>query len=119
MSYILPQEKMDRLDSAVKILDKLTEELTSRSKILAKTEYEYRQAIARKQLEYRTRGKNEPAALVINYAKGDPIVANLRYKRDLSRIDVDVCKEQLRNHRLQIEVLRSTLAYDRANYLNQ
>lgn len=119
MSNVLPQEKIDRLDDAVKVLNKLTEELTTRSKILAKTEYEYRQAIAKKQLEFRTRGKNEPAALVINYAKGDPIVAKLRYNRDLSRIDVDVCKEQLRNHRMQIEVLRSTLAYDRANYLNQ
>lgn len=115
---VLPEQKIARLNEAIQQLNNLTDLLLERSIELARTEREYRQALAKKQLEFRTRGKNEPAALVINYAKGDLVVSELRYKRDIAQINKDVCKETLRNRRMQIEVLRSTLSYDRATYLN-
>ncbi|WP_143314263.1 hypothetical protein [Clostridium sp. HBUAS56017] len=118
MCNILPEEKLNRLSEAMGTLDKLTNGLNDRCIKLASAEREYRKALAKKQLEYRTKGRNEPAQLVLNYAKGDEKVAELRYARDIAKINVDVCKETLKNHRMQIEVLRSSLAYDRATYLN-
>lgn len=118
MYNILPNKKLDKLEEAVQILNKLTDELNKRCIAFANAEREYRKALAKKQLEFRTRGRNEPAQLVLNYAKGDDKVAELRYKKEIAKINVDVCKEELKNHRTQIEVLRSSLAYDRATYLN-
>lgn len=113
-----PEKKLEEMKNAIGILDDLTAELFKRMVTHALCEKNYRQALANKQLEFRTRGKNEPANLVLNYAKGAPDVAELRYKRDIAQIEVDVCKEELRNRRIDIECLRSSLAFDRATYLN-
>lgn len=45
-------------------------------------------------------------------------LSDLRYKRDIAEIEVDICRDRLRNERAGIEALRSMLAFDRANYLN-
>ena len=37
---------------------------------------------------------------------------------DIAEIEVDICRDRLRNERAGIEALRSMLAFDRANYLN-
>lgn len=111
-------EKLKLLEKSKQNLDALTIELRKRGYNLAVSEREYRKSLAIKEVALKSRGNNYPANMAIDIAKGTPEIAELRYKRDIARIDYEVCKDKLRNERSQIEALRSLLAYDRANYLN-
>ena len=113
-----PDDKFKKIKELYGTLESLKKELEKRMKRLAAAEKNYRQALAKKQLEFRTRGKKEPGNLVLNYAKGDSGVAQLRYERDIANIDVEVCKEYIRDRRGKIESIRSDIAFDRATYLN-
>ena len=109
-------EKLALLEQSNKTLDSLTIELRKRGYALAIAEREYRKALAIKEVELRGKGNAFPANLVYDIARGQ--LSDLRYKRDLAEIEVDICRDRLRNERVQIESLRSMLAFDRANYLN-
>lgn len=109
-------EKLELLEKSKKTLDSLTIELRKRGYAKAMAEREYRMALAKKEIELRGRGNNYPANLVYDIARGQE--AELRYKRDIADIEYEVCKDRLRNERQNNEILRSLLAFDRANYLN-
>ena len=101
-------EKLKLLEKTKETLDKLTDELRKRAYMKAQNERIYRMALAKKELSFKTRGM----------ARGDEEVSKLRYQRDISVIEWEVCKDKLKNERMQCEALRSLIAYDRANYLN-
>ena len=109
-------EKLELLEKSKKTLDSLTIELRKRGYALAVAERDYRKALAIKEVELRGKGNSYPANLVYDIARGQ--LSDLRYKRDLAEIEVDICRDRLRNERVQSESLRSMLAFDRANYLN-
>lgn len=110
-------EKLEVLEKSKKTLDSLTIELRKRGYAKAMAEREYRMALAKKEIELRGRGNNYPANLVYDIARGQE--AELRYKRDIAEIEYTILKEKLKNERQNNEILRSLLAFDRANYLNQ
>lgn len=109
-------KKLEMLEQSKKTLDSLTIELRKRGYALAVAERDYRKALAIKEVELRGRGNNYPANLVYDIARGQE--AELRYKRDIAEIEYEICKDRLRNERQNNEILRSLLAFDRANYLN-
>ena len=109
-------EKLQLLEKSKQTLDALTVELRKRGYALAAAERDYRKALAIKELELRSKGNSIPANLAYDIARGQE--AELRYKRDISEVEYEICKDRLRNERAQIQALRSMLAFDRANYLN-
>ena len=111
-------EKLELLEKSKKTLDSLTIELRKRGYAKAMAEREYRMALAKKEIELRGRGNNYPANLVYDIARGEPEIAELRYKKQVLEIEVDVCRDRLRNERSSIEALRSLIAFDRVNYQN-
>ena len=110
-------KKLEMLEQSKKTLDSLTIELRKRGYALAVAERDYRKALAIKELELRSKGNSIPANLAYDIARGQE--AELRYKRDISEVEYEICKDRLRNERQNNEILRSLLAFDRANYLNQ
>ena len=110
-------KKLEMLEQSKKTLDSLTIELRKRGYALAVAERDYRKALAIKELELRSKGNSIPANLAYDIARGQE--AELRYKRDISEVEYEICKDRLRNERAGIEALRSMLAFDRASYLNQ
>lgn len=114
----LPSQKIELLEKSKMNLDNITDYLKELGVKLATSEKEYRKALAVKETSLKSRGNNFPANMAMDIAKGTPEIAELRYKRDIARINYEVCKEKLKNERMNSEILRSLLAYDRANYLN-
>lgn len=110
-------EKIKLLEDSKKRIDALTDELKKREIEKAKAEGIYRQALAKKIIELRN--NKVPANCVGDVARGDKGIAILRYNRDVSVIERDQLKIKIKNEYMQIEQIRSLLAYDRANYLNQ
>lgn len=109
-------KKLEMLEQSKKSLDSLTIELRKRGYALAVAERDYRKALAIKELELRSKGNSIPANLAYDIARGQE--AELRYKRDISEVEYEICKDRLRNERANIEAIRSLIAWDRANYLN-
>mgnify|MGYP004443968823 CR=1 FL=1 len=107
--------KLELLEQSKKTFDKLIVELRKRGYILAKAEREYRKALAKREIVLRD--NKYPSNLAGDIARGQE--SDLRYKRDIAELEFEIVKDQLRNERMQIEALRSTLAFDRATYLNQ
>lgn len=111
-------KKLQQLEKSKLVLEALTEEIRKRGYKKAQAEREYRIALAKKEITFKTRGNNFPAGMVSDMARGDEEVSELRYQRDIAIVEYDVCKDKLRNERGQIESLRSLIAWDRATYLN-
>ena len=84
---------------------------------LAQAESTYRIAVARKEIHLR-KVEKYPANLVYDIARGDEAVAKLSLNRDIAQIDYEVCREGLRNIRVELEALRSLLAWDRVELKN-
>lgn len=110
-------EKIKLLEDSKKKIDELTDELKKREIEKAKAEGIYRQALAKKIIELRS--NKVPANCVGDVARGSKDIAILRYNRDVAIIERDQLKIKIKNEYMQIEQIRSLLAYDRANYLNQ
>jgi hypothetical protein len=60
----------------------------------AEAEHSYRKAYASKLIELR--GQAVPVGLCLELAKGDEVVAKLKFDRDLAKGMIDVCRERLR-----------------------
>ena len=92
-------KKLEMLEQSKKTLDSLTIELRKRGYALAVAERDYRKALAIKELELRSKGNSIPANLAYDIARGEPEIAELRYKKQVLEIEVDVCRDRLRNER--------------------
>lgn len=114
-----PEEKIRVLNQAKIKLDSMATELLNLSYEVAKNKEEYKMAYRTELLKWRTRGRNEPANVAIGLAEGEETVAELEKNYEISKFKYEYLKEKMKNERLEIEIIRSTLAYDRATYLNQ
>lgn len=112
-----PQQIMDRITQCQAALTKGNIELKTLGIKKAEAERNYRIAVAKKEVQLRKIDKY-PANLVYDIARGDEIVSKLRLNRDISTIDYDVCKEALKNIRLELESYRSFLTWERVELKN-
>ena len=111
-----PDEKISKLMEGQAKLNKLTDSLNKAMVKYATKDMEYKKALALEIQKLRTRGIKEPGEVAIKRAEGN--VADLCYEKDLAKIEVDTIKQYLKIYSQQQEILRSTLAYYRATYLN-
>lgn len=78
---------------------------------LAETEREYRRLLAVKLVDLVDAGR--PAGLSADLARGDPVVSEAKYKRDLAEAEVDRAKAEIRLHEARIDICRTLDAFER------
>lgn len=82
----------------------------------AEAEKSYRVELAKKQLELRA--NNFPATLINDLARGDKLVAKLKFERDVAVSMYEACREKIKDLREEIGIMRSLSASQRAEYEN-
>lgn len=108
---------MEEINTCRHALVKTNTQLKTLGVKLAKAEHDYSIELAKKELKLR-KYERYPGNLVADIAKGDEEVARLCLSRDIAKIDYEICREGLRNIRMELEALRSLLAWEKAEYLN-
>jgi len=112
-----PGEIMKNIEHCKIALQKGNDELKTLGVKKGKAEMEYRIAL-RKKLLYLRQVDKLPVAIISDIAKGDEEISRLRFTRDISEMNFQVCIEAMRNLRLELEAYRSFLTYARAEYFN-
>ena len=102
-------EKIKILEESKSLLDKITTELKKRAYKKAETEREYRKALAIE--EERLRTEKMPATLIHDISRGR--LSELRYQRDIASMEYDICKEYMRNIRINQESMRTLVSFDK------
>lgn len=106
-------EKINRVQLA---LQQGNSELKTLAIKKAKAERDYRIALARKILILKA--EKYPVTLIQELSKGDEEVAELKLQRDVSESAYFTAISAMENLRLEIESLRSTLAWLKEEYKN-
>ena len=75
----------------------------------AESERKYKKALAKKIL--RLKDEKMPATLIMDLSRGDDEVADLRFYRDLARVQYDTAKSCMRSAEVQISAIQSILKY--------
>lgn len=102
-------EKIKILEESKSLLDKITTELKKRAYKKAETEREYRKALAIE--EERLRAEKMPVTLIYDISRGR--LSELRYQRDIASMEYDICKEYMRNIRINQESMRTLVSFDK------
>ena len=102
-------EKIKILEESKSLLDKITTELKKRAYKKAETERNYRKALAIEEEKLRT--EKMPVTLIHDISRGR--LAELRYQRDIASMEYDICKEYMRNIRINQESMRTLVSFDK------
>lgn len=102
-------EKIKLLEDGKHQLDIVTKELKKRAYRKAETEREYRKALAIE--EERLRTEKMPVTLIHDISRGR--LSELRYQRDIASMEYDICKEYMRNIRINQESMRTLVSFDK------
>lgn len=111
-----PQQLMERLDQCVAALGRGNTQLKTLGLDKAQTERNYKVKQAQEILKLRA--DKFPATLIQDLVKGNEEVADLRLKRDVAESAYFTALEAMNNLRLEIEILRSKLAWERTEFKN-
>ena len=102
-------EKIKILEESKSLLDKVTTELKKRAYKKAETERKYRKALAIEEEKLRT--EKMPVTLIYDISRGR--LSELRYQRDIASMEYDICKEYMRNIRINQESMRTLVSFDK------
>ena len=111
-----PNELFEKLDKCIAALGRGNITLKQLALKKDNTENLYRIALRKEILKLKLEG--QPATLINDLAKGEEKVAKLRLERDIAKDSYYVCLNALDNLKIEIEVLRSQLAFIKAELLN-
>ena len=100
------EDMIKKLTEGEEKLNQLVEELKDKSYKAALMEGKYRKELAVEIEKLRTEGL--PATLIHDLSRGH--LAQLRYKRDIAQLDLDITREYIRNFRKQNEDLRTLIS---------
>lgn len=107
---------MNQLDSCGRALTQGNTNLKTLGLNKAQTEKTYR--IKKAQEILKLKADKYPVTLIMELVKGDEGVAQLRLERDIAQSAYFVALDSINNLRLEIEILRSKLAWEKAELLN-
>jgi capsule polysaccharide export protein KpsE/RkpR len=107
---------INRQNQCLQALSQGNTQLKTLSLEKAKTEREYRVALAQEILRLKT--EKHPATLAMKLAEGNEQVADLRLKRDVAESSYFTCISAIENLRLEADILRSQLAWLKAEMTN-
>ena len=111
-----PSLLINKLDTCLLNLSKGNTQLKALGLKKAESERNYRIALAKKILELRL--DKLPATLIHDLARGNNEIAGLRLERDIAESNYYACKNAMDNLKVEIEVLRSKLAWLKVEYKN-
>lgn len=98
------QRLREKLNIAIK-------ELKTRGINKAKTEAEYRKALAEKILLERDRGI--PVSIINDICRGDEKIARLKLERDIAEVLYESCREAIYATKLEINIIRDLMKAER------
>jgi rubrerythrin len=110
-----PQAELDGLQKKNRELSLKNEEYLKLIESAAEAKRQYRVAYAQKALSLKSGGM--AITIIPSLAKGDPAVADLRYKMDVSDGVMKACKQAMEDIRTAIDSYRSRLAWLKVEYL--
>lgn len=110
-----PQSLMDGMKEKNRMLSMKNEELAELSEKKAAAERDFNIAYAKEVMKLKL--KDEKITLIPSLAKGDKVVAELKYKADIAEGVYRACMEKIKDLRTQIDSYRSLLAYLKAELL--
>lgn len=111
-----PQEIIQKIEYAKLALTKGNDQLKTLGVKKADAEKNYKIELRKELL--RLRLEKQPVAIIQDLAKGEERISQLRLERDLAENSYNVCQEAMRNTRLEIELLRSLLTWQRVELGN-
>lgn len=111
-----PQYILNKLDQCVLTLTKGNTELKTLGLKKAQTERDYKVRQAQEILKLRV--DKYPATLIVELAKGNEEVAQLKLERDIAESAYFVALDAINNIRSEIEILRTKLAWLKAELKN-
>ena len=111
-----PQSLIERLDQCVAALSRGNTQMKTLGLEKAKTERNYK--VKQAQMILKLKSEGYPATLIMELAKGNEEVAELRLKRDIAESSYYVGIQAMENLRLEIEILRSKLTWMRTELKN-
>lgn len=111
-----PQLVFNQLDQCRQALTRGNTELKTLGLKKAQTERNYRVRQAQEILKLKL--EKYPTTLVMELAKGNEEVAQLRLERDVAESSYFVALDAINNLRSEIEILRSKLAWLKVEYKN-
>lgn len=114
---MLPGQIIEELQRCTRALTSANTNYKTERVKLAKLDYEYKKAYAKKarQLRY---GEKVPANMISDLAKGDEEIAKLDLDREIAKASVDTIREGMNNLRVEVESLRSLLTWNRIELKN-
>jgi hypothetical protein len=111
---LYPAEIIESLEKAIRILQEETENLKRLGEEKSVREAEYRKALAKEILILRD--EKMSVTLIGDISRGN--VADLKMRRDVADSLYDACKENIKTIRVEIETLRSLLAWQKEELKN-
>ena len=104
-----PEAIFRLMDNRISMLSKKENDVALLGEEYVKSKREYAKEKAKKM--FVLKNDKVPMAIIGDLVRGDKVISDLRFKRDLSKIKYEACKSEVYNIRLEIEVCRSKLAY--------
>ncbi len=96
------------------LLEEKTEEFITLTKERAENERNYSKELAKEMLQLKLDGQS--ITLIKDLTKGNPMVADLKFKLDVSEGVMRACSKSIANISLAIESYRSILTWKRAEF---
>ena len=101
------------IEQELKLLDAAVKALKPRGQKKAQTEHDYRVALSKLLLELRAAG--QPVTHLLEIAKGEPEIAQLRLERDIAESLYESAQEAINVQKLKIRVLENQLSREWGN----
>lgn len=111
-----PNELIDKLNICVAALTKGNIQLKTLGLKKAESERVYRVALAKK--IFNLKMNKVQVSLIRDLSRGDEEISRLRLERDIADNDYYVCKSSMENLKVEIDVLRSKLAWLKLEFKN-
>ena len=107
-----PDEIMSGMRKKNQALSMKNDELIELAEKKAQAERDYNIAIAKQVLELKQDGQS--VTLIPTLAKGDSIVAELKYKADVADAVYGACREKIKDLRTAVDTYRTLLSWLKA-----
>ena len=101
------------IEEELKLLDAAVKALKPRGQKKAQAEHDYRVALSKRLLELRAAG--QPVTHLLEIAKGEPEIAQLRLERDIAESLYESAQEAINVQKLKIRVLENQLSREWGN----
>lgn len=109
-----PAEVVDKLSAAILILQNENKELKQLSVNMAESKKQYAIALNKEILRLRTQGI--PVTIMLQMAKGDEVVAQKRFEKDIAECSYFCCRDGIDILKAEIDTLRSLLSFMKIEY---